>query len=145
MAADASPTKSTASALRTAAIQEALGNDVRMVRAPWLFVRRRMKQAQVREKSSHVFPTAAIARRLPACGPGATVYFETAQSLIQHGFCRILFQQETKAIAVNLNDAVETMTGAVPSQVAPTAQAFDRHSGVNEDFLLCLFPSLVDL
>jgi hypothetical protein len=24
------------------------------------------------------------------------------------------------------------MRGAVPSQVAPTAQAFDRHSGVNE-------------
>jgi predicted MPP superfamily phosphohydrolase len=27
-----------------------------------------MNQAQVREKSSHVFPTAAIAHRLPACG-----------------------------------------------------------------------------
>ena len=92
-----------------------------------------------------MFPTAAIARRLPACGPGATVYFETAQSLIQHGFCRILFQQETKAIAVNLNDAVETMTGAVPSQVAPTAQAFDRHSGVNETSCSIFVPSLVDL
>src|SRR5262252_882358 len=96
MAADASPTKSTASALRAAAIQEALGNNVRMVRAPWLFVRRRMNQAQVREKSSHVFPAAAIARRLPACGPGATVYFETAQSLIQHGFRRILFHRKRK-------------------------------------------------
>src|SRR5215472_18918199 len=79
MAADASPAKSTASALRTAAIQEALGNNVRMVRAPWLFVRRRMNQAQVREKSSHVFPAAAIARRLPACGPGATVAAELPQ------------------------------------------------------------------
>jgi len=69
----------------------------------------------------------------PAYGPGATVYFETAQSLIQHGFRRILFQQETKAIAVNLNDAVETMRGAVLSQVAPTAQAFDRRSGVGRD------------
>jgi hypothetical protein len=32
---------------------------------------------------------------LPACGPGTTVYFEMAKS-----------NQETKAIAINLNDAV---------------------------------------
>jgi creatinine amidohydrolase len=92
------------------------------------------------------------------------VYFETAQSLIQHGFRRILFHdshignqyvtryvvdrinQETKAVAINLNDAVEAMRGAVPSRDAPSAQAFDRHGGVNETAgALYLFPSLVDL
>src|SRR5215475_2362186 len=92
------------------------------------------------------------------------VYSETAQSLIQHGFRRILLHdshagnqyvtryvidrinQETKAVAVNLNDAVETMRSPAPSQAAPTAQAFDRHSGVNETSgALYLFPSLVDL
>jgi len=92
------------------------------------------------------------------------VYFETAQSLIQHGFRRILLHdshagnqyvtryvvdrinQETKAVAVDLNDAVETMRGPAPSREASTAQAFDRHSGVNETSgALYLFPSLVDL
>jgi creatinine amidohydrolase len=69
------------------------------------------------------------------------VYFETAQSLIQHGFRRILLHdshagnqyvtryvvdrinQETKAVAVDLNDAVETMRGPAPSREASTAQA----------------------
>src|SRR5499427_2530808 len=92
------------------------------------------------------------------------VYFETAQSLIQHGFRRILLHdshignqyvtryvvdrinQETKAVAINLNDAVETMRGPAASRDAPSAQAFDRHSGVNETAgALYLFPSLVDL
>jgi creatinine amidohydrolase len=91
------------------------------------------------------------------------VYFETAQSLIQHGFRRILLHdshagnqyvtryvvdrinQETKAVAVDLNDAVETMRSPAPSQ-SSTAPAFDRHSGVNETSgALYLFPSLVDL
>src|SRR5499427_8548272 len=92
------------------------------------------------------------------------VYFETAQSLIHHGFRRILLHdshagnqyvtryvvdrinQETPAVAVNLNDAVETMRSSAPSGAASVAQAFDRHSGVNETSgALYLFPSLVDL
>ena len=92
------------------------------------------------------------------------VYFETAQSLIHHGFRRILLHdshagnqyvtryvvdrinQETPAVAVNLNDAVETMRSPVPLVTAAAVQAFDRHSGVNETSgALYLFPSLVDL
>jgi creatinine amidohydrolase len=92
------------------------------------------------------------------------VYFETAQSLIRHGFRRILLHhshagnqhvtryvvdrinQETQAVAVNLNDAVETMRGPAASGTTPTAQAFDRHGGVAETSgALYLFPSLVDL
>src|SRR5215475_3445646 len=88
------------------------------------------------------------------------VYFETAQSLILHGFRRILLHdshagnqyvtryvvdrinQETPAVAVNLNDAVETMRAPVPSVATSAAQAFDRHSGVNETSgALYLFPS----
>ena len=91
------------------------------------------------------------------------VYFETAQSLIRHGFRRILLHyshlgnqyvanyvvdrinQETEAVAINLNDAVATMRPA-PSGAAPATQAFDRHGGVNEtSSALYLFPSLVDL
>src|SRR5215468_9035000 len=78
------------------------------------------------------------------------VYFETAQSLIHHGFRRILLHdshagnqyvtryvvdrinQETQAVAVNLNDAVETMRGPASSSSPSTAQAFDRHGGVGE-------------
>jgi creatinine amidohydrolase len=92
------------------------------------------------------------------------VYFETAQSLIHHGFRRILLHhshlgnqyvtrhvvdrinQETQAVALNLNDAVETMQNPAQPGAAPAAQAFDRHAGVGETSgALYLFPSLVDL
>jgi creatinine amidohydrolase len=92
------------------------------------------------------------------------VYFETAQSLIRHGFRRILLHdshignqyvtryvvdrinQETEAVAVSLNDAVAAMQPPAPSGTAPGAQAFDRHGGVDETSgALYLFPSLVDL
>jgi len=92
------------------------------------------------------------------------VYFETVKSLIRHGFRRILLHdshagnqyvtryivdrinQETEAVAVNLNDAVATMRPPAPAASAPVAQAFDRHGGVNETSgALYLFPSLVDL
>jgi creatinine amidohydrolase len=92
------------------------------------------------------------------------VYFETAQSLIRHGFRRILLHdshignqyvtryvvdrinQETEAVAVSLNDAVAAMQPLAPSGTAPGAQTFDRHGGVAETSgALYLFPSLVDL
>jgi creatinine amidohydrolase len=91
------------------------------------------------------------------------VYFEAAQSLIAHGFRRILFlnshagnqyvthlvidriNQETEAIAVELGDGVEAMRApAATSSTAP--QPFDRHGGVAETSgELYLFPTLVDL
>lgn len=85
------------------------------------------------------------------------VYFEAAQSLIHHGFRRILFlnghtgnqyltnyvadriNQETSAIALEL-------TGAVRSGGNQRATAFDRHAGVAETSrAMYLFPNLVDL
>ena len=92
------------------------------------------------------------------------VYFETVQSLIHHGFRRILLHdshignqyvtryvvdrinQETRAVAINLNDAVDTMRSPAQSGTAASAEAFDRHGGVAETSgALYLFPSLVDL
>ena len=88
------------------------------------------------------------------------VYFETAQSLIHHGFRRILFlnshagnqympayvaariNQETPAIAVELTTAVAPL---LPRETTRSTQ-FDRHAGVGETSgALYLFPNLVDL
>jgi creatinine amidohydrolase len=93
------------------------------------------------------------------------VYFEAAQSLIHHGFRRFLFlnshagnqyvtrfvvdrlNQETPAVAVDLNDAVENMTRRERAgSTAERGGAFDRHGGVGETArALYLFPSLVQL
>jgi len=88
------------------------------------------------------------------------VYFEAAQSLIHHGFRRILFlnshqgnqymtayiadriNQETPAIAVELTSAVAPL---LPRETTRSTQ-FDRHAGVGETSgALYLFPNLVDL
>src|SRR5579862_9196009 len=88
------------------------------------------------------------------------VYYEAAQSLIHHGFRRILFlnshtgnqfvtayvadriNQETPAIAVELSGAVEPL---LPRETSRATQ-FDRHSGVAETSgALYLFPSLVNM
>jgi creatinine amidohydrolase len=88
------------------------------------------------------------------------VYYETAQSLIHHGFRRILFlnshagnqymtayvadriNQETPAIAVELTTAVAPL---LPRETTRSTQ-FDRHAGVGETSgALYLFPNLVDL
>jgi creatinine amidohydrolase len=88
------------------------------------------------------------------------VYFETAQSLIHHGFRRFLFlnshfgnqymtayvadriNQETPAIAVELTSAVAPL---LPRETTSSTQ-FDRHAGVGETSgALYLFPSLVDI
>ncbi len=88
------------------------------------------------------------------------VYFETAQSLIHHGFRRILFlnshagnhymtafvadliNQETAAIAVELGAAAAALE---PRQTSRATQ-FDRHGGVGETSgAMYLFPSLVDI
>jgi creatinine amidohydrolase len=88
------------------------------------------------------------------------VFFEAAQSLIHHGFRRILLlnshagnqyvsayiadriNQETPAVAVELTNAVEPL---LPRQTTRPTQ-FDRHGGVAETSnALYLFPSLVDL
>lgn len=97
------------------------------------------------------------------------VYFEAAQSLIHHGVRRLLFlnshagnqyvtrfvadriNQETPAIAIDLNDAVDAIVRAsrrgAPSPVpAAGPPPFDRHGGVGETSrALYLFPSLVQL
>jgi creatinine amidohydrolase len=92
------------------------------------------------------------------------VYFEGAQSLIRHGFRRILLlnshagnqyvtrfvidriNQETSCIAVDLGDGAETMTAAPQAATPSRMPPFDRHGGVNETSgALYLFPSLVTL
>ena len=102
------------------------------------------------------------------------VYFEAAQSLLQHGFKRFLLlnahggnqaitryivdriNQETAGIAVDLGDATATLltraTGATPSTGPTTTGAaapkpvFDRHGGVGEtSAALYLTPTLVNL
>src|SRR5262249_46535087 len=92
------------------------------------------------------------------------VYFETAESLIHHGFKRLLFlnshtgnqyitrfvvdriNQETEAVAMELGDAVATQASVPRPTDARASDAFDRHGGVGETSgALYLFPSLVDL
>jgi creatinine amidohydrolase len=90
------------------------------------------------------------------------VYFETAQSLIHHGFRRILLyyshagnqyltrsvadriNQETQAVAITLNDGIAAMFNPAQPGSAPSApSSFDRHAGVGETSdALYLFPSL---
>jgi creatinine amidohydrolase len=90
------------------------------------------------------------------------VYFATAQSLIHHGFRRILLyyshagnqyltrsvmdriNQETQAVAITLNDAIVAMASPAQPSSAPSAPLlFDRHAGVAETSdALYLFPSL---
>jgi len=86
------------------------------------------------------------------------VYFEATESLIHHGFRRILFlnshqgnqymtayvadrvNQETPAIAVELTAAVAPL---LPRETTRSTQ-FDRHAGVGETSgALYLFPNLV--
>jgi creatinine amidohydrolase len=91
------------------------------------------------------------------------VYFEAAQSLIKHGFTRVLLlnshggnqiitryiadriNQETEGIAVELGDAAAPfLTRATPS--AETPRVFDRHGGVGEtSTALYMMPNLVNL
>jgi creatinine amidohydrolase len=102
------------------------------------------------------------------------VYFEAAQSLIQHGFKRFLLlnshggnqaitryiadriNQETAGIAVDLGDGVAPFltrttdaapsVGAAPARAAAARPVFDRHGGVGETAAaLYLTPTLVDL
>jgi creatinine amidohydrolase len=94
------------------------------------------------------------------------VYFEAAQSLINHGFRRILLyashagnqylasyiadrlNQETAAVAVTLSDGVAAMREPVTPRESTSTQPvpFDRHGGVGETSLaLYLFPSLVQM
>jgi creatinine amidohydrolase len=95
------------------------------------------------------------------------VYFEAAQSLIRHGFRRIIFlnshtgnqyvtkfiidriNQETPAVAVDLNDGIATVSQPVQANAQSGAQAappFDQHGGVGETSGgLYLFPTLTAL
>ena len=92
------------------------------------------------------------------------VYFETAQSLIRHGFRRFLFlnshagnqyitrfvvdriNQETPAIAIDLGDGADAMTRTGAPRRTDAADRFDRHGGVGETSrAMYLFPSLVQI
>jgi creatinine amidohydrolase len=92
------------------------------------------------------------------------VYFEAVQSLIHHGFRRILFlnahtgnqyltayvadriNQETPAIALELRTATQGGSAAGPTTTRITAAPFDRHAGVGEtSSAMYLIPTLVDL
>jgi creatinine amidohydrolase len=92
------------------------------------------------------------------------VYFEAAQSLIKHGFKRVLLlnshggnqiitryvadriNQETEGIAVDLGDAAAPfLTRATPASTG-TPRVFDRHGGVGETSTsLYMMPNLVNL
>src|SRR5712692_8131953 len=92
------------------------------------------------------------------------VYFEAVQSLIHHGFRRILFlnahtgnqyltayvadriNQETPAIALELHTATQGAASSTPTRTTSTAAPFDRHAGVGEtSSAMYLIPNLVDL
>jgi creatinine amidohydrolase len=92
------------------------------------------------------------------------VYFEAAQSLIHHGFRRFLIlnghtgnqhisryladrlNQETEAIAVDLNDAAALLNTSSGASGPRAAAPFDRHAGAGETSSgLYLFPTLVKL
>jgi creatinine amidohydrolase len=92
------------------------------------------------------------------------VYFEAAQSLIKHGFKRVLLlnshggnqiitryvadriNQETEGIAVDLGAAAAPfLTRATPASTG-TPRVFDRHGGVGETSTsLYMMPNLVNL
>ena len=93
-----------------------------------------------------------------------SVYFESAKSLIQHGFHRFVFfnshtgnqymtkfvvdriNQETSAIAIDLTDGIEAMTPPASQTTSNAMQPFDRHAGVNETSrAMYLFPSLMSM
>jgi creatinine amidohydrolase len=91
------------------------------------------------------------------------VYFEAAQSLIHHGFRRILLlnghagnqyatrfiadriNQETSGTAIDLGEAAAPLqTGNRPPRSGPVT--FDRHAGTGETSSgLYLFPNLTDM
>lgn len=93
------------------------------------------------------------------------VYFEAAQSLIRHGFRRLLFynshagnqhitrfvvdriNQETEAVALDLGDGVDAVSvQPAQSTAGVRSQPFDRHGGVGETARgMYLFPSLIQL
>src|SRR5260370_36782913 len=92
------------------------------------------------------------------------VYFEAVQSLIHHGFRRILFlnahignqyltayvadriNQETPAIALELHTATQGGGPVNSSTTRNTPTPFDRHAGVGEtSSAMYLIPTLVDL
>ena len=92
------------------------------------------------------------------------VYFEAAQSLLQHGFKRFLLlnahggnqvitryiadriNQETAGVAVDLGDAVRPFLTGTARPAPSTGPVFDRHAGVGETSnALFLTPTLVEL
>src|SRR5262249_49780408 len=92
------------------------------------------------------------------------VYFEAAQSLMRHGFKRILLlnshggnqiitryiadriNQETEGIAVELGEAAAPFLPREPRTSRGAPPVFDRHAGVGETSTsLFLFTTLVDL
>jgi creatinine amidohydrolase len=92
------------------------------------------------------------------------VYFEAVQSLIHHGFRRILFlnahtgnqyltayvadriNQETPAIALELHTVTQGGQEGTSPATRTTAAPFDRHGGVGEtSSAMYLIPNLVDL
>ena len=92
------------------------------------------------------------------------VYFEAAQSLMKHGFKRILLlnshggnqiitryiadriNQETEGIAVELGEAAAPFLVRAAQPPDQTARVFDRHGGVGETATsLYMTPNLVNL
>jgi len=97
------------------------------------------------------------------------VYFEAAQSLIHHGFRRLIFlsahsgntsltkflidriNQETPAVAVDLSDGIASISsrpsGNTPARIPGSAPPpFDQHGGVGESSGgLYLFPTLMSM
>jgi creatinine amidohydrolase len=92
------------------------------------------------------------------------VYFEAAQSLMKHGFHRILLlnshggnqiitryiadriNQETEGIAVELGEAAAPFLTRAQQPAGTTGRVFDRHGGVGETSAsLYLTPNLVNL
>jgi creatinine amidohydrolase len=92
------------------------------------------------------------------------VYFEAAQSLLKHGFKRVLLlnshggnqiitryiadriNQETDGIAVELGEAAAPFMTRATRQPSDTPRVFDRHGGVGETSTsLYMFPNLVNM
>ncbi|MFN2445603.1 MAG: creatininase family protein [Vicinamibacterales bacterium] len=93
------------------------------------------------------------------------VYFEAAQSLMRHGFTRVLLlnshggnqvitryiadriNQETEGVAIELGEAAAPfLTRAAPTSSTMPPRVFDRHGGVGETSTsLYMTPNLVNL
>jgi hypothetical protein len=112
-------------------------------------LRRRWEQwATVYGKMRRDDTTSPLGGDRPPSTRPASLSEQPRRQSVHHRFVVDRRNQETAAIAIDFNDAVESMPrrDGSRSSAAPRSDTFDRHGGVGETSrALYLFPSLVQL